>query len=168
MVIPREDKCSSRRLKEKPKEEKAAVKVVRRAVRKNGEEMRGRIGGRSEVRWPSATLLNGPIRGRESIPVEKMAAPQMQKGRRNPYLGVQKGTEDRTQSEAESKRGVGEGVDSCRACGVACQEDCQDGGPEDSHAEALHEPTEVGVGQEWGQLGDKHDCAKEPCRHGCH
>ena len=84
MVIPREAKCSSRRLKEKPKEEKAAVKVVRRALTKNGEEMRGRISGRSEVRWPSATLLNGPIRGRESIPVEKMAAPQMQKGRRNP------------------------------------------------------------------------------------
>ena len=41
VVIPREDKCSSRRLKEKPKEEKAAVKVVRRAVRKNGDEMRG-------------------------------------------------------------------------------------------------------------------------------
>ena len=85
MVIPREDKCSSRRLKEKPKEEKAAVKVVRRAVRKNGEEIRGLIGSRSEVKWPSATLVSGLIRGRESIPVEKMAAPQMQKGRRNPW-----------------------------------------------------------------------------------
>ena len=84
------------------------------------------------------------------------------------FFGRRGGEIHSRRTEAESKRGVGEGIDSCRACGVACQEDCQDGGPEDGHAEALHESAEVGVGQEWGQLGDKHDCAKEPCRHGCH
>ena len=85
-VRPREDKCSSRRLNVKPKEEKAAVEVVRRAVRKNAEEKRGRADGRSEVRCFSAALVRGPISGRESIPVENMAAPQMQKGRRNPEM----------------------------------------------------------------------------------
>ena len=84
VVRPIEDKCSSRMLKEKPKEEKAAAEVVNIAVRKTAEEKRGRAGGRSEVRCSSAALVNGPISGRESIPVEKMAAPQMQNGRRNP------------------------------------------------------------------------------------
>ena len=85
-VKPIEDKCSSRRLDVKPKEEKAAVEVVRRAVRKNDDEKSGRAGGRSEVRCFSAALVRGPISGRESIPVENMAAPQMQKGRRNPEM----------------------------------------------------------------------------------
>ena len=84
VVMPIEDKCSSRMLKEKPKEEKAAAEVVNIAVRKTAEEKRGRAGGRSEVRCSSAVLVNGPISGRESIPVEKMAAPQMQNGRRKP------------------------------------------------------------------------------------
>ena len=69
---------------EKPKEAKAAVEVVRRAVRKKEEEKSGPAGGRSEVRCFSAASVRGPISGRESIPVEKIAAPQTQKGRRNP------------------------------------------------------------------------------------
>ena len=85
-VKPKEDKCSSRRGKVKPKEEKAAVEVVRRAVRKKGEEKSGRAGGRAEVRCFSAACVRAPIRGRESIPVENMAAPQTQKGRRNPEI----------------------------------------------------------------------------------
>ena len=85
-VRPREDKCNSRRLNVNPKEEKAVVDVARRAVRKNEEEKSGRAGGRSEVRCFSAALVRGPISGRESIPVENMAAPQMQKGRRNPEM----------------------------------------------------------------------------------
>ena len=85
-VRPREDKCSSRRLNVNPKEEKAAVEVVRRAVRKKKEEKSGRAGGRSEVRCSSAALVRGPISGRESIPVENIAAPQTQKGRRNPEM----------------------------------------------------------------------------------
>ena len=83
-VKPKDDKCSSRRGKIKPKEEKFDVEVARRAVRKSGEEKRGRAGGRSEVSCFSAACVRAPIRGRESIPVEKMAAPQTQKGRRNP------------------------------------------------------------------------------------
>ena len=43
-VRPREDKCSSRRLNVNPKEEKAAVEVVRRAMRKKEEEKSGRAG----------------------------------------------------------------------------------------------------------------------------
>ena len=59
-------------------------------------------------------------------------------GEEKSIVGEQKGAEDGAEAEAESKRGVCECVDSCRACGVACQEECQDGGPEDTHAEALH------------------------------
>ena len=40
-VRPREDKCSSRRLNVNPKDEKAALEVVRRAMRKKEEEKRG-------------------------------------------------------------------------------------------------------------------------------
>ena len=85
-VRPREDKCNSRRLNVNPKEEKAAVEVVRRAVRKNDEVKSGPAGGRSEVRCFSAACVRGPISGRESTPVENMAAPQMQKGRGNPEI----------------------------------------------------------------------------------
>ena len=63
VVMPIEDKCSSRMLKEKPNEEKAAAEVVNIAVRKTAEEKRGRAGGRSEVRCSSAALVSGPISG---------------------------------------------------------------------------------------------------------
>ena len=59
-AMPREDKCSSRRLNVKPKEEKAAVEVASRAVRKKNEEKSGRAGGRSEVRCFSAACVKGP------------------------------------------------------------------------------------------------------------
>ena len=81
-----EDRCSSRRLNVKPKEEKAAMEVASRAVRKEEEAKSGKAGGRSEVRCFSAALVRGPISGRESIPVENIAAPQTQKGRRNPEI----------------------------------------------------------------------------------
>ena len=60
------------------------MEVARRAVRKKGDEKSGRAGGRSEVRCFSAAAVRVPIRGRESIPVENIAAPPTQKGRRNP------------------------------------------------------------------------------------
>ena len=60
--------------------------MVRRAVRKKGEEKSGLAGGLLEVRCFSAVLVRGPISGRESIPVENMAAPQTQKGRRKPEI----------------------------------------------------------------------------------
>ena len=62
------------------------MEVVRRAVRKKEEEKSGPAGGLSEVRCFSAASVRGPISGRESIPVENIAAPQTQKGRRNPEM----------------------------------------------------------------------------------
>ena len=53
-------------------------------MRKKGEEKSGLAGGLLEVRCFSALLVRGPISGRENIPVENIAAPQTQKGRRNP------------------------------------------------------------------------------------
>ena len=82
VVMPREDKCSPRRFSENPKEEKAVTDVARRAVRKTGERRRRRADGRS--RLFSSTDLRDLMRGRESIPVVRIPAPQIQKGRRNP------------------------------------------------------------------------------------
>ena len=51
---------------------------------------------------------------------------------------------------------------------MAGKKNCENGGPEHCHAKTLQEPDEVGKGQEEAQARDKHECAKEDGRHGCH
>ena len=60
------------------------MEVVRRAVSREEEENRGRGEGRPDVMCFSAALARGPIWGRESNPVARIAPPQARNGRRKP------------------------------------------------------------------------------------